>query len=130
MKYHAAFFQFSILNLKEFTLKKFTSRKLFMWIYFSGTKVIDSIIITYDDDSVWSYGMGGGKSHGKTIIFAKNEYLVSPSDTISIKIQNALKLQHPQVRDRDHSPFRKPIRVRESAKPRLFESPVMFLIIK
>jgi hypothetical protein len=42
----------------------------------SGKKVIDSIIITYDDGSVWSYGLGGGKSNGKTIMFAKNEYLV------------------------------------------------------
>ena len=42
----------------------------------TGVKVIDSIIITYDDDSVWSYGLGGGKSRGKTIVFSENEYLV------------------------------------------------------
>ena len=43
---------------------------------YPGKQVIDSIIIMYDDDSVWSYGLGGGKSDGKTIIFSDNEYLV------------------------------------------------------
>ena len=47
-----------------------------MNLLFSGKEVIDTIIITYDDDSIWSYGLGGRKSHQKTIIFSGDEYLV------------------------------------------------------
>ncbi|XP_063690245.1 uncharacterized protein LOC134822900 [Bolinopsis microptera] len=45
-------------------------------IEIEGKEVIDTIIITYDDDSIWSYGLGGRKSHQKTIIFSGTEYLV------------------------------------------------------
>ena len=41
-----------------------------------GSKVIDSIIITYDDGSEWSYGSGGGQSSGKTLVLSDNEFLV------------------------------------------------------
>ena len=47
-----------------------------MFTNVAGSKVIDSIIITYNDNSVWSYGSGREKSNGKTLTLSENESLV------------------------------------------------------
>lgn len=55
------------LSKAEYRIKKIEVQEEWM---------LNTVTITYNDDSVWSYGPGWATSCSKTIVFTENEYLV------------------------------------------------------